>query len=508
MDAIATTERPVTAGQLDRLAAWSMRKPVIALMGEFSAGKSTLMNLLIGQNILPTQVTATRMPPVWLRYGEGEPYRIDHAGKRHKVDFANTGSIPVNTTRFVRLFCKADILQRCDLIDTPGISDPNIKADAWMRTVGYANAVMWCSHAGQAWRESERGTWESLPTRLRQTSILLVTKKDKISSESDLTKIDRRLARETSGLFNARMFVSLTNALRAREAGDARAWADSGAQGFADMLEQIVEGVGVQRSFMLARYVVGDGQAVTARAEPQAEQQIAPDTAGILGFVAQEVTQPVPAPQPQPAVIELAEPVAEPAALVWPEVEVEQTEIAVQGEAHATIEAVMAQIAATEAQMTDPAAVPPEAAPEQEDGAAEETDPENDIRIKWSSWPGMEFSGYRLKAPGASVEARRVELSNYRLRDPSQRKLAAQEAPAEAAAQTAPAEEPRQGSEHRRQALAAATPSELDRTRQIWTSLREQHDLSQTPRLVETIERLIAELEARPALTERRQATA
>jgi putative ribosome biogenesis GTPase RsgA len=54
MNANTTNERPVTRSQLNRLAEWSMRKPVIALMGEFSAGKSTLMNLLIGQNILPT----------------------------------------------------------------------------------------------------------------------------------------------------------------------------------------------------------------------------------------------------------------------------------------------------------------------------------------------------------------------------------------------------------------------------------------------------------------------
>ena len=56
--------RIVSADQMERLAQWSMRKPVIALMGEFSAGKSTLLNLLVGRNILPTQVTATRMPPV------------------------------------------------------------------------------------------------------------------------------------------------------------------------------------------------------------------------------------------------------------------------------------------------------------------------------------------------------------------------------------------------------------------------------------------------------------
>lgn len=280
MSAHASNERYVSQAQLERLADWSLRKPVIALMGEFSAGKSTLLNLLIGKDVLPTKVTATRMPPVWLSYGDKKPYRIDQNGKRHRVDLSKPEAIPMRSTRFVRIYVKADILKRCDLIDTPGISDPNIKAESWVRTVGYANAVMWCTHGGQAWRESERGAWEALPQRLRETSILLVTRKDKIKSDRDLAKIRNRLERETQHLFNARMFVSLTNAIRARKAGDAEAWTESGAEAFSDMLEQIVQGVTVQRSYMLTRYVVG----TDAPVQPEAVEAEA-ETGNMLGFV-------------------------------------------------------------------------------------------------------------------------------------------------------------------------------------------------------------------------------
>ena len=44
------------------------RKPRIAIMGEFSAGKSTLCNILLGQAPLPMRVTATRLPPVLMTY--------------------------------------------------------------------------------------------------------------------------------------------------------------------------------------------------------------------------------------------------------------------------------------------------------------------------------------------------------------------------------------------------------------------------------------------------------
>ncbi|MEO8530165.1 MAG: dynamin family protein, partial [Deltaproteobacteria bacterium] len=274
MNTYDTKPRRVSAVQMERLANWSLRKPVIALMGEFSAGKSTLLNLLLGENVLPTQVTATRMPPVWLRYGNEAPYRVDRNGMQHPVDMKDPSTFPLKETRFIRVHVMSPMLKNTDLMDTPGISDPNIPTDSWIRAIGYANAVLWCTHAGQAWRESERSAWEALPMRLRKTSLLLVTRADKIVNAVDLDKIDRRMQRETSQLFDGRHFISLTNAKKARDAADDAAWQASGAAGFMDSLTRIIEGVGIERSYLVSRYQVSDGASsesfVAAAREAQA----------------------------------------------------------------------------------------------------------------------------------------------------------------------------------------------------------------------------------------------
>ena len=62
------------------------KRPRVALMGEFSAGKSTLSNLLIGKSALPVNVTATQLPPVWLSYGDDTPYRVDLNGEEFDID--------------------------------------------------------------------------------------------------------------------------------------------------------------------------------------------------------------------------------------------------------------------------------------------------------------------------------------------------------------------------------------------------------------------------------------
>ena len=53
-----------------QLAAWFARRPSFALMGEYSAGKSALLNALLGQSLLPTRVTATDLPAVWITHGD------------------------------------------------------------------------------------------------------------------------------------------------------------------------------------------------------------------------------------------------------------------------------------------------------------------------------------------------------------------------------------------------------------------------------------------------------
>ncbi|HIE32691.1 MAG TPA: hypothetical protein EYP81_01400, partial [Thermodesulfobacteriaceae bacterium] len=75
------------------------RKPRLALMGEFSAGKSTLSNLLLGADPLPVRVTATRLPPVWISYGERAATREDLNGKIHPLDVSDLEKVQLNETR-------------------------------------------------------------------------------------------------------------------------------------------------------------------------------------------------------------------------------------------------------------------------------------------------------------------------------------------------------------------------------------------------------------------------
>ncbi|WP_341367134.1 dynamin family protein [Yoonia sp. BS5-3] len=218
----------------DTPAAAGPRKPRIALMGEFSAGKSTLSNLLLGARPLPEKVTATRLSPVWISSGTETPYRIDVDGSTEPVSLENLESIPVEETHAIRLFLEADILEVCDLIDFPGISDPNMSSNVWERMLPEVDAVIWCTHATQAWRQSESAVWNTMPQAVRDHSILLITRYDKLTTDRDRGRVIKRVERETKEQFSGIYPISLIQALRAGE--DYELWDASGAGPFVQRL--------------------------------------------------------------------------------------------------------------------------------------------------------------------------------------------------------------------------------------------------------------------------------
>ena len=256
------------------------RKPCLALMGEFSAGKSTLANLLIGADPLPVQVIATQLPPVWITYGDSAPFRTDLEGNQFPINLNDLGSAPLDQTAYIKIFCEEDILLQCDFIDMPGISDPNMSSEVWQRMISRADGVLWCSHATQAWRQSEAAVWASLPPELYNHSLLLLTRSDKITSARDLEKVVRRVKSETAGLFIDCLPISLLQATGNQD--DYDAWAQSGAEELArqlvDLLQKLapepVMGAFADDDVPPARPVISAFAAPERR--PMAEPEVAP----------------------------------------------------------------------------------------------------------------------------------------------------------------------------------------------------------------------------------------
>ena len=214
------------------------QKPRLVLMGEFSSGKSTLSNILLGGPTLPTQVTATRLPPVHVTYGEPSAFAVARDGSRLEVDLSDLGKLSPDEIQSLHLTMISDTLELCDLIDMPGISDPNMPAGTWDAIVRSSDHVIWCTHATQAWRQSEAAAWDRMRAATSGLNFLLITQFDKLRNQRDRSRVLSRVATETSGKFTAVYPISLLDAARAED--DFDAWKESGANEFMEHLVEIL----------------------------------------------------------------------------------------------------------------------------------------------------------------------------------------------------------------------------------------------------------------------------
>ena len=202
-----------------------------------------------------------------MSYGNQAPFRVGVDGSTEPVSLQALEGIPVEETFMIRLFLEADVLDVIDLIDFPGISDPNMSSDVWERVLPEIDAVIWCTHATQAWRQSEAAVWEAMPSAVRENSILLITRYDKLTTDKDRRRVFKRVRRETEGMFGGTFPISLLQALEAGD--DFEKWDGSGAGPFVEhFLETIQTLCDLAERSEQPLYNIADGTAVPERVAP------------------------------------------------------------------------------------------------------------------------------------------------------------------------------------------------------------------------------------------------
>lgn len=245
IDPEADGRRVVSAAAWRRLERAATRPSRIVLMGEFSTGKSTLANLILGEDAAPTGALATDAPATWFAGGAPRIMAMDALGRELAADDPAAALLRRPGPR------PAGCLW--DLIDTRGLADPANAEDLLSPALARADAVVMLTLSTQAWRRSEMEAAAALPQRLRRRMILAVAAADRLTPDN-LERVMGRMRVEADPAMRAILPLSAVKARRARAKGDDAGWRESGAADLFAAMDELAAEAAMERRAMLARY--------------------------------------------------------------------------------------------------------------------------------------------------------------------------------------------------------------------------------------------------------------
>lgn len=242
----------------------------IAVIGEFNSGKSTLANLLVRIESLPTAVISNTCIPTLLYHAPApELFAVNHRRQRQRLRVSSPALRSHDVFR-LEVGLPAARLRAIEILDMPGLADSRLEDPAADLSRHAVDIALWCTLCTQAWKESERAAWGDVLPRMRRRGVLVATHRDLLAT-ADVEKLLDRLHDEAGPSFRDILPMSTLEALtvaRADHAGEAGAvWKTSGADALETALDDLIHRVRGERLDAALR--------VTARVAGRALSRIA-----------------------------------------------------------------------------------------------------------------------------------------------------------------------------------------------------------------------------------------
>lgn len=229
----------------------------LAVLGQVKRGKSTLLNALLGEDVLPTAVVPLTAIPTFIQYGAERSLRVRYHDNRPDIvikgeplkwlqkqlaGFVTEDANPKNIkgVREVEITHPAAILRDVVLIDTPGIGSTfRHNTEVTMNFLPQCDAALFMVSADPPITEVEVAFLSEVRTRIAQLFFVL-NKVDYLTDAEQKTALEfyRTVLVRDAGIDpGSRIFpISARKGVQAKDSGDTRLWEESGLAGVSDHL--------------------------------------------------------------------------------------------------------------------------------------------------------------------------------------------------------------------------------------------------------------------------------
>lgn len=201
------------------------RPLLVAVAGEFNAGKSTFINAMLGREIVPCGIRPTTATINILKYGPEPKIRIhfengvaktDEISRlegyiRHPSD-ADADGVSA-AIELVEIFLPEEHLQNVNIVDTPGFNSEFERHDRVSEEyLKKSDAVIWLFSADRAGTLSEFGMLGPLRDHVRKT-VAVINKTDIVRNKNDIGRLVESVSSKAGQYVSAIRTVSAGQAL-------------------------------------------------------------------------------------------------------------------------------------------------------------------------------------------------------------------------------------------------------------------------------------------------------
>lgn len=163
----------------------------IAIVGQFSSGKSTFLNALLSKDVLPTGITPVTSKVTYINYGERYEMKVTYlSGKEVFVPIQEMDSYldqrksTIKDIKYLTLYAPLELLRTISLVDTPGLNSQSQRdTQTTHKVLQDVGGIIWLSLIDNAGKHSEATTLEQYMKAFKEKTICLLNQKDKYSPE-------------------------------------------------------------------------------------------------------------------------------------------------------------------------------------------------------------------------------------------------------------------------------------------------------------------------------------
>ncbi|MEM9585207.1 MAG: GTPase [Pseudomonadota bacterium] len=275
-----------------------IERPVrLGVFGLPGSGKSTLINLLLGADVLPTDRS---LPTISLTYGEtAQAVCTMQDGKLQLVEGDSLADLLDLEPAFIEAQLPLPALSKLSMLELVAGAKPQEQQKATKWAAKRVDLAVWCS--AEAFSEEEQDIWDFIPEQVQDHSFLLLTNVDNPNKRSDPARRLSEASDNGRDYFKQVLPIATKTALTARSANgavDKEVMRKAGAMNLISAILREVE-IGAQSALDQAEVFLRQvdftplsaAEAVENPAEKQAQETVA---------ATPEPTETAPVDQPEP----------------------------------------------------------------------------------------------------------------------------------------------------------------------------------------------------------------